>query len=471
MNLKLVSIAFLILSCRPNDVSHMKSSESQSHLPSLEKSLIDFYSHLENPKGVSPYPTKIDKEGRSIEADIGLIQMTRYLYGFCLASEKRNNQSLGAKAEKIYSFLFGDQSPFIDENKSPYSGYSFKISSKNGDVLDSKKMLYAHSFVILSTARVARGCGRSLQNKRGAALRIATTIFKNLESELHDPVELGYYQEGVDGGYWGNYGALVGDEIDGAKRNHNSHMHYLEALTELYLALGNTSDNSEIKNRVRNRLAEFIYIFEKKLIIEGRQGDFYIGHSFNDQWQRSTRFGKPYEEVNYGHNWELFHLAERALRILEKEGSTSIRFSKDHEPLSFAQARSKFQKMIKTSTLEKGYKKTSSGGAYLHLANEDQSHIDPNLVWWTQMESLLGLWSYGCSLGIDLKTSFIKERMDSITSSLKSSHLAPSGGFYEKANTPGDLLSEWKSAYHDLRALVLTNDFLKKGCGAMDTQP
>ena len=171
-----------------------------------------------------------------------LVTQSRMIWGFSHAHLKHlgdGKRDYLKAAEQGYRFLLAH---FLDIQNQGY----FWTTDLTGKPLDQRKLVYGESFVIYSLVEYYRASG----NKE--ALRHAMDLYQVLQQHAHD-AQHGGWREHFERDWKPilNQDAQVIVELAGLK-SANTHLHLMEALTELYDA---THDKA-----VRKSLAEALQI-------------------------------------------------------------------------------------------------------------------------------------------------------------------------------------------------------------------
>ena len=318
---------------------------------------------------------------------------------------------------------------FVDPEN---GGYFLKIA--NGETLidqknivDDRKHVYPLSFVIYALVEVHR------INDDERVLNSALKLFKLLEEKCYDKTNGGYYelytrdwQKITDTNQWGVVGPV-------GFKTYNSHLHLLEAFTQLYL---------ESKNeQVGNRLEELIVICTKKI----RHPDF---DTNVDGWTVEWKMVETEKNLrtSYGHDLECAWLVLAAADAVGK---------RDKELEDWAIAISK--NAIKFGHDEKN-------GGFFYTGPVGKPSDDRKKEWWTQSEALVGLLT---CYEITNDVAFL-ELFDETLDFIEKHHVADKGGWYASLKEDGSLgdnksrSSMWQGAYHNGRALMMCQTMLKR---------
>lgn len=153
------------------------------------------------------------------------------------------------------------------------------VVAPNGSVVDQKRDLYDHAFIILAGAAAYRSTGSAL------GLKIAEDAMSFINSALKDPEHGGWRES----------------DPDSAPRRANPHMHMLEAMLALHDATG---DVSALK-----LAGEIVTLFESRFFKP--QADI-IAEFFDAEWQLETPLSQAIFEPGHHYEWaSLLHMYDQ----------------------------------------------------------------------------------------------------------------------------------------------------------------
>jgi cellobiose epimerase len=326
---------------KPQYASELKADLSQKILPYWYDTAID--------RQNGGYVLSDDARKKAEPAkEKQLVTQTRMIWGFSHAhlhgfSDAKRDYLQAA--QQGYRFL---QAHFLDQSNGGY----FWTTDLEGQALDRRKILYGESFVIYGLVEYYRASGDR------AALDQAMQLYHTIQKHAHDAKNGGWVEHfEPDWRPITDPKAAVIVELGGAK-SANTHLHLMEALTELYDA---THDGE-----VRASLEEALKI---------NSTWFYPGDpskcSFHRQpdWKPVTATSSA--GLSYGHNVEFAWLMVHAERVLGRAPSwTHFEAHLNH-------------------ALKYGYDH-QRGGLYSR-GFDNQPATDTDKVWWVQAEMLAAL--------------------------------------------------------------------------------
>ncbi len=378
-------------------------------------------------KKVLPYwfETAIDQQngGYILSDDAGkkaapatekqLVTQSRMIWGFSHAhlhgfSDSKHNYL--AAAEQGYRFL---QAHFLDRTN---GGYYWTTDLK-GEPLDRRKILYGESFVIYGLVEYFRASGDR------TALDQAVQLYHVVQKYSHDAAHGGWIEHFEPD--WKpilDPRAQVIVELGGAK-SANTHLHLMEALTELY----QVTRDSEVRNSLQEALevnSTYFYPSDPSKCSFHRQPD----------WQLVTAPSSA--GLSYGHNVEFAWLMIQAEKALGR-------------PLSW----SHFEAHL-NHALQYGYDH-QRGGLYSR-GFDNQPASDTDKVWWVQAEMLAALTD---ALKHKENPQY-REALDKLLQFVEKYQTTPSDGIWldtvtaeGKPKVPAKA-HNWKANYHDVRAMI-----------------
>ena len=378
-------------------------SELQHHiLPYWLKNTIDstnggFYGQIDGNNNIISNASK------------GVILNTRILWTFAASYRQLGNTEYRDVADRAFNYLMN----FFYDNE--YKGLYWMLNA-DGTVLDSKKHTYAQAFGIyaLSEYYLATGNDSSLQS--------AIALFEILDKESYQESSKAYL-EAFDRS-WNPLLDVRLSAIDAPEeRSTNTHLHILEAYTNLYRCWPSSL--------LAVRLEELVEVFLNK-IYEPKNAHY---HAFFDaDWNPK---GKTY---SYGHDIEASWLLTDAVNVLNS--THLIRRNVD------------FLESIAYSTKTEG-RDSNDGGIYNLGASG--SVVDSDKHWWAQAEAIVGFVNAYQVTGDPsfLEASLITWRF--INSSIIDHN---DGEWFFRVDDKGnpyhheDKVGPWKCPYHTTRACL-----------------
>jgi cellobiose epimerase len=267
------------------------------------------------------------------EAPKGLVLNSRILWTFSAAWRSTGHRDYRPIADRAYDYLVAS---FFDQT----SGGAWWSLEARGRPLDTRKRMYGQAFTLYGLSEYYRANGDK------AALEHAIGLFRLIEEHSFDPHHKGYFEAFAHD--WTPVGDVrLSSKDDNAQKTMNTHLHVLEAYTNLYYAW----PNAGLRESIRLLLDVFQYH-----IVDETTG--HLGLFFDKDWKRRTG------PVSYGHDIEAAWLLHEAATAID----TSISL-----PITLA-----------TAALE-GL--DTDGGLWYEKEN---GHLVKEKHWWPQAEAMVG---------------------------------------------------------------------------------
>ena len=221
-----------------------------------------------------------------------------------------------------------------------------------GQPKDTKKQFYAIGFMIYGLSEYARATGDK------EALDYAIRLFDTLESHSFDRENNGYIEACTR--EWGEIADMRLSDFDANyPKSQNTHLHIIEPYTNLFRVWKD--------ERLERALRNLINIFTDHIL---NPETHHLDLFFENDWTR----GAGHLE-SYGHDIECSWLMHEAALVLgDKDVLAKV------EPV--------VQMVAKAS--EKGL---NADGSMIHEANLDTGHVDDDLHWWVQAETVVGFFN------------------------------------------------------------------------------
>lgn len=342
-----------------------------------------------------------------------IVTQARMVWGFAHVYRKgfRNPQRDYLRAARNgYRFL-------IDHMRDPiHGGYYWKTDLAGQPVLD-RKYLYGESFVVYALVEYYRASGDK------QALRQAMDLYHTLQRHCHDAQHDGW------GEHYERDWRLISQpdnrievEVAGLK-SANAHLHWMEALAELYEASRDRDVQRSLAEALRLN-ATYFYPPEPGKACFHRHPD----------WSFVT--DPKSAGLSYGHNVEFAWLMIRAEQVLGRPPSW------------------KHFDAILAHALRYGYDHTR-GGLY-NRGSDDQPATDTDKVWWSQSEMMAAL-TDGLKHKPNAEYSLALVKLNQFLQAYQVN--PPDAIWLDTVTADGQPKStakahNWKANYHDVRAIV-----------------
>lgn len=363
-----------------------------------------------------------DGRGKTDAAEKAIVTQSRMVWGFAHAhlngysTDKRNYLNAAAQG---YRFL-------LDKMRDPiHGGYYWQVDLK-GEVKNNRKIVYGQSFVMYALVEYYRASGKQ------EALAQAMQLYRLLKKHSYDGKHGGWVEHFEQD--WKpilKHSPAVIVERGGCK-SANTHLHLMEAFTELYEA----TRDAEVKKSL-----------EESVMINCRY--FYPPKAEESCFHRELnweRVALPESNgLSYGHNVEFAWLMIRAEKVLQRQPSWAHFYAHlDH-------------------ALKHGYDWERGGIYYRGVGNEPPTVTDK--VWWAEAELIAAL----CEALAHQADARLESALQKQIVFLDQYQTAPDGIWFDTVTRDGKPKSPrkahaWKGNYHDVRAMVmLTKAFSSPG--------
>lgn len=287
---------------------------------------------------------RISNEGEKFhEAPLSAVFVSRIMWTFAAAYRVYPNNVYKNMADEAFLVLLEN---FWDQEN---GGISWSVFP-NGKPENTKKQFYAQAFFIYALSEYY------IAFKIEKAKQIAVSVFMLLEKYAYD-TEFGGYIEAKTADWKDISDQRLSPKDLDVKKSMNTHLHILEAYTNLSRIYNN--------KQVKEQLEHLIRIFLDK-IIDSKTGHLIL--FFDDDWTVRSKIN------SYGHNiestWLLYEAAKELgnLEIIEELKRVILKITK--------------------ITAEEGLAK--NGGIYYE---KDGIQLIEHFHWWVQAEAVLGFFN------------------------------------------------------------------------------
>jgi len=271
----------------------------------------------------------------------GGILNARILWTFSAAAYQLNNPLYAefAKFAKDYAFKH-----FFDTKN---GGTYWKLNA-DGTPADTKKQIYSQAFFIYGLIEYYR------VTKDIECLDKAIELFHLIEKYSFDTEQNGYFEA-----YSKDWVLLedlrLSEKDANEKKTMNTHLHILEAYTNLYRVWKDDLLERQLKN--------LIEIFLEKII---NSESYHLDLFFDENWKCKSKL------YSYGHDIEASWLLEEAAVVL---GNAEL-LKKVRE--------------IAVKVADAAAEGIQANGAIINEKNFATGHVDTNSDWWPQAEAMVG---------------------------------------------------------------------------------
>lgn len=276
------------------------------------------------------------------QARKGSVLNARLMWTFSAAFNATHEEDYLNMANKAFDYCIKN---FINRNK----GGVYWLVDHTGEPIEGKNQIYALAFMIYGMSEYYRATGISQAEEESIEL------FRLIEKYSFDPVQNGYF-EAFDENWVLLEDLRLSDKDANEKKTMNTHLHILEAYTNLY----RTWDDPYLLNQLKNLIGLF---FDKFI----DPGSFHFKLFFDEKWNNKD------STISFGHDIEGSWMLQEAALVTGDE--QLILRSKENAV-----------KMV-DRLLEEGF--DEDGGLYYEA--DSGKILDTDKHWWPQAEALVGL--------------------------------------------------------------------------------
>ena len=340
-------------------------------------------------------------------AEKGLVLNARILWTFSAAYRVLGEERYRDIAERAYDYLMR---AFRDRE---HGGYYWMVTH-DGRPADPRKHIYGQAFALYGISEFARATAHSQARDEAIA------IYDLIERHAHDPDHGGYY-EAFDRSWKLLEDARLSDKDALERKSMNTHLHVLEAYTNLYRLW----PDDVLSDRLR-RLTE-IFVAPS---FRGESGHFVL--FFDSDWQPKST------EISYGHDIEASWLLLEAADVI---GNADLRTRVRDVAVEIARL-----------TLDG---QDEDGGLFNEGGPEGIADSDKD--WWPQAEAIVGFLRAYEETGdvafveaAEAAWEFVKRFVRDVENGEWFTRVSRAGVPYEGE----DKVGPWKCPYHNGRACL-----------------
>jgi len=248
-------------------------------------SILDYWMQYSIDKTNEGFVGKIDNNNNiDSSAQKGSVLNARILWTFSAAYNFCSNKKYLSAAARAFEYV---RDNFFDKN---YGGVFWTVDSK-GNMLDSKKQIYALAFCIYGLSEFY------IASKSDEALQLSIELYEAIEDRSYDKINKGYFE--AFNRDWSNADDLRLSAKDAnEKKTMNTHLHIIEAYANLYKVNSST--------HLKNKIVELLEVFDKYFI---DQQTFHLKLFFDEAWNE-----KP-GVISYGHDIKQHGYCNNALKL------------------------------------------------------------------------------------------------------------------------------------------------------------
>lgn len=375
----------------------------------LVQNILPFWMNKTVDKEFGGFLGQVNGTGQVIKnADKGGILNARILWTFSAAFNQLKNNAYRQYADRSMQYLLAH---FFDED---FGGTYWKITF-DGKPADTRKQIYSQAFFIYALSEYFKVAGDRV------SLEKAITLYHLIEDKSFDKDLNGYLEA------YSRHWKLLDDMRLSAKdanekKTTNTHLHILEAYTNLYRVWKHKELGGKLKNLVN--------IFLEKII------DPVSGHLrlfFDEHWNSRSSL------ISYGHDIEASWLLYEAAKVLED----SVLIDKT-KTACIALAMASLEGL-------------QDDGSLIYEIDEPLGITDMDRHWWPQAETVVGLINLYELTHHDIHLLQAKKCWNYITSNLIDHKNGEWFGRIKADGSPdlsADKAGFWKCPYHNARACL-----------------
>lgn len=287
------------------------------------------------------------------EAEKGAVLNARILWTFSAAARKTGRPLYREMANRAYHYLAAH---FLDKK----NGGVFWALDYLGKPLHTKKQVYAQAFAIYGLSEYYRLSGDPI------SLETALSIFELLENKTLDQQQNGYFE--AYSCEWRLLDDLrLSDKDANEAKTQNTHLHLLEAYSNLLRALQASTGHAANVEQVSRQLENLVRLFMEKFI-DPETAHLHL--FFDENWNLKS------DMVSFGHDIEASWLLWDAVQTIGDPGLLET-----VKPVCLR---------IADATLREA---VEPDGAVINERNNTDGRLDTDRIWWVQAEAIVGFWN------------------------------------------------------------------------------
>lgn len=323
------------------DLSALKTLRTEVRAE-LENNILPFWMTQMTDQQQGGFYGQITGEGLVNEQALkGGILNARILWFFSSAHQLLKKECYLEMATRAKRYLL---THFYDAE---HGGIYWSVDN-TGHPFDTKKQIYALGFAIYGLSEYYKATTDE------EALEYAIKLFHSIEKQSFDTVKGGYLEAFTRD--WQPIGDVrLSEKDENEKKTMNTHLHILEAYTNLYSVWKDKT--------LATRLGNLVDLFLEK-IIDKRTGHLIL--FFNEDWKSKNKV------ISYGHDIEASWLLHEAARAL-------------NNPALIKKTEKVIPRIVAAAT-----EGLQPDGSLIYEYNRTDRHYDEDRHWWVQAEAVLG---------------------------------------------------------------------------------
>lgn len=339
------------------------------------------------------------------EAGRGGILNARILWSFSSAARILKSARYLSVAQHAKEYIFKH---FFDTE----NGGTYWMLKADGTPADTKKQIYSQAFFIYALVEYYRVSGDQ------TSLNKAKELFLLIEKYSFDKEMNGYFEA-----YSKDWVLLedlrLSEKDANEKKTMNTHLHVLEAYTNLYRVWKDPLLAQQLQN--------LIDIFLEKIV---NKDTWHLDLFFDEQWTCKSAI------YSYGHDIEASWLLDEAAVVLGN--ATTLRTVRE----------------VAIKIAVAATEGLLPNGAIMNEKNCETGHVDTNSDWWPQAEAIVGFYNAYQLTNNDFYLEYVLKNWDFVRNFIIDSD---NGEWFwsvdanGKRNYSDDKAGFWKCPYHNSR--------------------
>lgn len=338
----------------------------------------------------------------------GSVLNSRILWTFSAAFAYTNKPVHKQLAERAYQYI---KTHFYDQQ---YGGVYWSVDYR-GNRLDTKKQTYALAFAVYGLSEYYK------ISKNQEVLDLAIKLYQDIEKYSFDKVHGGYF-EAFSREWTGIEDIRLSEKDANEKKTMNTHLHVLEAYTNLYRVW----QNNDLAKQIKHLLSDF-----QKHIIDPESKHLVL--FMDERWRSKEHI------YSYGHDIEASWLLLEAAEVLQDKELINI------------------FKDLAINLADAAIEGIDRDGSLLYENNKDKAHFIREKHWWVQAEGMVGFFN---AWEISEEEKYIR-KFEGLWNFIKAYIIDKTNGewFWGRKEdltfmSGDDKVGLWKCPYHNTRACL-----------------
>ncbi len=341
-------------------------------------------------------------------SDKGSVLNARILWSFSVAYNLNQTAEYLILAERAFNYICKH---FIDPE---FGGIYWSVNAQ-GKPKDAKKQIYAIAFAIYGLSEYYKA------SKDKTALMLAIKLHNDIEQHSFDTTNGGYLEAFTQ--EWYPIDDLrLSDKDANEKKTMNTHLHILEAYTNLYSIWPD--------NELNDQLKILINYFEQYFI---NHESFHLNLFLDENWAVKS------DTISYGHDIEASWLLLRAAEVLNDHALTE-RVKKAAVKIAYASAEG-----------------SNNDGSLNYEHEPSLQKLITERHWWVQAEAVVGYYN---AFQITGENHFLDKSVSAWNYTKQYIIDHKKGEWFWGINNDGSVMNGygkvgfWKCPYHNSRACI-----------------